>query len=448
MDSAPSAGRFFSRTGEWFDATGLRHGGSPVSGTSAASSRLGRRELYGALTADAETVSRELDTLTTAIDLIRAEISAIQISSFETAVNEARSSVGSADKAASQLDYQVTATERRRAQLDERNQGSVGKRDEATQEITQHEKQLAGIETSIKDVHDARLETEKELVRLEEASRIAFSAFNEVNIVAVQTQNELDRLNTESRRIEEDLSRIETDSVRRKQQTSDLEAARIQTVDNSESLEIELTRLRKDRNVLDEASTLAKDLLAEIKVAVSDVEARLREIRRTREDVMSGESKQNIRQAEIDTRLSDLIQTMAEDYEIDITTFSMEIDEAIHADTARIEIRELRAKIRTMGPVNALALDSFEEEKERLDFLRKQLEDLEAAETTLLETINEINETASARFHETFSAIQSHFVKLFVELFGEEASADVVLLDPSNPLESYSDCSSVCHLSR
>ncbi|TDI76065.1 MAG: chromosome segregation protein SMC, partial [Bacteroidetes bacterium] len=229
---------------------------------------------------------------------------------------------------------------------------------------------------------------------------------------------------------------IGTDSARRREQGASLEIQRDQTTENSEALEIELTRLRKERNELDAVTTHAKDTLAEIKVAVSDLEARLRDIRRQREEVMSGNSRQNIRLAEIDTRLADLVDTMSEDYEIDITSFAMEIDDVFEAETARVEIREFRSRIRTLGPVNALALESFDEEKERLDFLRDQLADLEAAESTLMETINEINETASKRFNETFGAIQGNFAKLFRELFGEEACADVVLVNPDDPLES------------
>jgi chromosome segregation protein len=51
-------------------------------------------------------------------------------------------------------------------------------------------------------------------------------------------------------------------------------------------------------------------------------------------------------------------------------------------------------------------------------------------------TIAEINTTASRRFNETFGAIQENFRRLFADLFGEGAAADVVLQDESDPLES------------
>ena len=95
----------------------------------------------------------------------------------------------------------------------------------------------------------------------------------------------------------------------------------------------------------------------------------------------------------------------------------------------------LREKLRGLGAVNELALESYEEEKERLDFLRAQQADLEQAEASLRSTIREINATASARFDETFQAVRREFQRLFVDLFGENASADIVLAG-DDPLES------------
>jgi chromosome segregation protein len=55
---------------------------------------------------------------------------------------------------------------------------------------------------------------------------------------------------------------------------------------------------------------------------------------------------------------------------------------------------------------------------------------------TLKTTIDEINETASKRFESTFNAIQENFQGLFKDLFGAAASAEIVLEDPDDPLET------------
>ena len=113
----------------------------------------------------------------------------------------------------------------------------------------------------------------------------------------------------------------------------------------------------------------------------------------------------------------------------------LQTEEMFQPDTARLEVPKLREKIRGLGAVNALALESYEEEQTRLAFLQEQRTDLADAEASLLDTIREINETARARFGETFEAVREAFQKLFTDLFGETATADLTL-DGDDPLEA------------
>jgi chromosome segregation protein len=124
------------------------------------------------------------------------------------------------------------------------------------------------------------------------------------------------------------------------------------------------------------------------------------------------------------------------DFEFDLETADVEIEPDFDPTQARQRVGELRNKLKNMGAVNELALESFEEEKERLDFLTTQQEDLEKAEKTLIDTIDEINETASRRFTETFTKIQENFARLFERLFGEGASARVMIEEEADPLEA------------
>jgi chromosome segregation protein len=151
---------------------------------------------------------------------------------------------------------------------------------------------------------------------------------------------------------------------------------------------------------------------------------------------MREENQRAVRLAEVETRTEDLLESIDDDFEIDFLDTAVDIPEDFDEAEARDEVQSLRRKVKRLGNVNPLALEEYEEEKERLDFLMGQKEDLESAEETLLETIGEINETAANRFFETFEAIQDNFSDIFADLFGGDARADVELEDPDDPLES------------
>lgn len=432
----PATGRYFTVEGEWYDAAGYHHGGSPATGTSVAASRMGRREHFDRVKVDILALEAEIKTTRKQIDEARTALENIPLNKLESALAKSLEKAGVLESRLGQTDYELSALARRTRELEDRSSEIRKQRGEASTQIESLQSELDRMDEVLTDVRTRRHGSEITIETLEESNRLAFSQFNEINIAAVEARNELEHLTQEITRFRVDIERLNAETKRRREMTVALDKQLSETKENSASLEVELDKLRKNRNKLDQEASDSKDVLSEVKVGVSDIEAELRTVRREREEAMSGETRHSVRQAEIKTRLADLIGTMAEDYEIDIAGFSVEIDEGFEVESARTEIRDLRIRIRNLGPVNALALDSFDDEKKRLDFLQEQLTDLEKAENTLLTTIKEINETASARFNETFSAIRSNFVKLFVELFGDEASADVVLVNPDDPLES------------
>ena len=93
--------------------------------------------------------------------------------------------------------------------------------------------------------------------------------------------------------------------------------------------------------------------------------------------------------------------------------------------------------MRALGAVNFTAFDEYNSEKERLDFMTAQRNDLIESETTLLETIAEINLTAQKRFMGTFSLIRENFVSIFKELFDEGDECDLILEEDVDPLEAH-----------
>ena len=95
---------------------------------------------------------------------------------------------------------------------------------------------------------------------------------------------------------------------------------------------------------------------------------------------------------------------------------------------------DLRRKIHNIGDVNLAAEADYEQEKERLDFLTRERDDLVQASDKLRETITRINRIARSRFLETFDGIRTNFKKMFSEFF-EGGWCDLELEEETDPLE-------------
>ena len=96
-------------------------------------------------------------------------------------------------------------------------------------------------------------------------------------------------------------------------------------------------------------------------------------------------------------------------------------------------IAELTRQLDNMGPVNLEAVHEYDELEERHRFLETQNNDLTASRKELLEVIAKINGTTQKLFAETFAQVRINFREMFAEMFGG-GRADLSLVDEADPL--------------
>ena len=101
----------------------------------------------------------------------------------------------------------------------------------------------------------------------------------------------------------------------------------------------------------------------------------------------------------------------------------------------RRSVAEVRSKIRGLGNVNVGAIEEYKEVKERYDFLKAQVTDVEKAKSELTRMIAELCSEMEELFTTSFKQINTHFQQIFKELFGG-GHARLYLSDESNVLES------------
>ena len=101
----------------------------------------------------------------------------------------------------------------------------------------------------------------------------------------------------------------------------------------------------------------------------------------------------------------------------------------------RRSVAEVRGKIRGLGNVNVGAIEEYKEVKERYDFLKAQVTDVEKAKSELTRMIAELCSEMEELFTTSFKQINIHFQQIFKELFGG-GHARLYLSDESNVLES------------
>jgi len=109
--------------------------------------------------------------------------------------------------------------------------------------------------------------------------------------------------------------------------------------------------------------------------------------------------------------------------------------ELIPSEELAQQLEQARQRLERLGEARYTAIEEFDEQKQRLDFLESQRQDLEKTIHDLQQTIQQIQRTSRKRFLETFMAVDAQLHQIFPVLFGG-GNARLQLLDEDHPLES------------
>ena len=135
--------------------------------------------------------------------------------------------------------------------------------------------------------------------------------------------------------------------------------------------------------------------------------------RRTADAAVEAVSQVDVEAARLEAEADDARRRLAE--------AAAEPADAADAPATRPELVErlerLDRRRETLGAVNPLAKEEYEQEKSRLAELSVQREDLEQSLTELEALRKELTETVEQRFEETFTAVARHFEEISGTLF-------------------------------
>ncbi len=230
-----------------------------------------------------------------------------------------------------------------------------------------------------------------------------------------ESQAEIERLDAEKRAIVADEERRRLEIATGAEEIEQLTGRVL-------GLDAQLSQGKLERQSKVAATRSRQKSYQEARAASAQLEADARELRRE-----ADEATANLHGAELELeRIRGDIESTAvrirEEYEVELLETRETLAEDQSEEDAARQLTELRDRMRRLGPVNLLAIEQYDEVKERFDFLSGQRDDLTKARTELLEAIERINRSASELFRETFDTVRANFKDVFSTLFeGGEA---------------------------
>ena len=181
-----------------------------------------------------------------------------------------------------------------------------------------------------------------------------------------------------------------------------------------ESLRTEKTRLEARKTELEREWDASR-------VRSTQIEDTLRMDRQKVGDLREERGRHEIERARNDSEREHLRQSCAEE-------LNLQPEDLIASETALLTGEELRAadaqyhelksRIESMGPVNMMALEEYNECDRRFAFLSRERDDLMQSITDTQQAIVELDQVCRQKFEEAFAFINQHFATAFTTLFG------------------------------
>ncbi len=170
-----------------------------------------------------------------------------------------------------------------------------------------------------------------------------------------------------------------------------------------------------------------------LKEQLQACEQEMRQVRKDRELTAERIHQCEMNIAEYEHQCKALRDRIWEVYEEDLSEATP--PETIDLEEAENNLEDIKRKMKALGGVNMQALEEYEEQSKRLNFLNQQQDDLKAAEKTLNETILKINQTARERFEQVYVQVRKNFQETFARFF-QGGEADLRLPAEEDPLEA------------
>jgi chromosome segregation protein len=290
---------------------------------------------------------------------------------------------------------------------------------------------------------EARLELLNEQLSEETTQLSNKSAiYNQENIVFHQQQNRVTSLEQEIGYKKTTFDQSKERITKNHEELENTNGEIRQMVDSADVSEDELISFYKEKENIELGVHEAEKDYYSTRARIDEVEKEVKVVRRQREECDELLAVLNNKVTETKLGLSSIKERLSVEFNLDLDDIiaSQSEDEILPSEE---ELKEKVLKIKNsldrLGPINPMAMEAYQEIKERHVFITEQKEDLAKSKESLLQTIAEIDTVAKATFLDAFEKIRDNFIRVFRSLFTDEDSCDLKLVDPENPLDSAID---------
>lgn len=391
-----------------------------------------------------ERLAKEIEDLTATTNTLKQHISDTQtlIAGFnmelnDKAIEQAKQEINRLQNHIVNLSSRIENFENLNQNGEQRLQDLQEQLAESHESISDTKAELEAINAELQSLQQDIQQVQEEFQSVEQEFNTATQEYNNHNLQYTRQQSKLDSLKQElsfrSNQLNDLKRQIATNSEQLQQTAGQLAETETQLHAGDNELYELLTRKETEERDLNEKDRL----YYEMRNAITAQEGQLNQKRREKEHAETLLNSIKDKLNEMKLQLAGMKERLSVEFKVNLDEIlDQERTGTEGVDELNAEAERMKKRLENMGEVNPTAIEAYTEMKARNDFIVEQKTDLVNAKESLLATIEEVEQTANAKFRETFDKVRTNFIEVFKALFTEDDSCDLRLTDPDNLADS------------
>jgi len=415
LDMAGSEESAITREGEWIGPGWVRVSRA----ASGESGILAREREIKALDRRTGELAQELQAVQARCDDVAA-----QVTELEDALESGQAELNDTHRLRSDLESQLSGL---KARLDDQQQRSArasaeierleGRRQADNDEIRSARKELEASLDEMAKLEGERKELEVQrrplMERRDAARKNAQEARDQRHELALKSSTRRASLDS----LQQSLGRMDNQVSHLQQRYLSLSESVAEARDPKQESKQEMDGLLGRRVDVEERLTGARRALQALEEEYRELDASRQESVQKTEEIRASLERARLQQQEVELSAKDLRQRVEELGE-DVAVLAEDLPESADSAEWKEDIEKLGLRIARLEPVNLAAIQEYEEELKRKEYMDAQNEDLTRALDTLEGAIAKIDRKTRTRFKDTFEQVNKGVQELFPRLFG------------------------------
>ena len=356
------------------------------------------------------------------------------------------------DREIQEKQRELNKTQQRRAALKARVEGftnfftdTQAKNDRLAKQVDETlatneniEVELAATQTKVSELKEQLAGTDDGYRQLSEQLSEASATYNQQNIEFIRQQNKVQQLNQDLTYRRNRLKELQQQEVNNRSQLHQLAKEARRFDEQETTLAKNLESMYADRKDYQQTLNAVEQEYFAARTKINGMEDELRRQNRLRSDGQVKVNQLKEKFTDVRFKIDALAERLKIEFDIPLEGLEgMEIEEWTGRESdLELKVDRLRGRIANYGEINPMAVEAYDEMKERHESITKQRDDVVDAKKTLIKTIKEIEDKATVQFLKSFETVREHFIEVFRSLFSEEDNCDLILETPEDPLES------------